>query len=244
VFGLYQVLLLEDGAEAAEIILRNPDKFNFSVTWVENGQLGLTRLKQRKFDLILSDIMMPGIDGFSFLERGGELIGRTPVIITSALGGREQVVRASALNVQGYLVKPITQRALIEKICSALNITFQDLIHKKEHPLSLEETILSEEQIKIRFAGIPDLSSGEKFARALAQMKSRYPELKEIVLEVPKEFCFEHASLDFLERAMLSVQKVMRIKPASVSLSGTYWFHVKRENLARQRMLGQCNLLQ
>ncbi len=81
----------------------------YDVTIATDGQEALKVANSTKFDAILLDLIMPNMDGFTFLE---QLKKKTPVIILSNLGQDEDKERAKALGAKDYFVKsntPITQ---------------------------------------------------------------------------------------------------------------------------------------
>jgi class 3 adenylate cyclase len=92
------------------------------VTLVENGRLALEALRGGGYDLLLLDIDMPELDGFSVLERmAGDLALRElPVIVTSAVEGLGSVVRCIELGAEDYLHKPVNPVLLKARIGASL----------------------------------------------------------------------------------------------------------------------------
>jgi len=75
-----------------------------------NGEVALEELRARRVDLVFLDLMMPVMDGLTFLQQKGEnaAIAEIPVIVCSALGDQDVVQNAKALGASSYLVKPFT----------------------------------------------------------------------------------------------------------------------------------------
>jgi len=92
-----------------------------------NGREALKRLKETDVDLIFLDLMMPEMDGLTFLKekQGDAQISGIPVIVCSALGERETVEKAHDLGAHSYIVKPFTLKAVEEKFREVLH-AFQD----------------------------------------------------------------------------------------------------------------------
>jgi len=98
-----------------------------SITEASNGIFGLEVLENRAgdIDLILCDLEMPEMDGRQFthklrsgkLERAADL----PVIVLTGHAGDEVVRGVISMNIQGYLVKPISKKMLVERIVHAMN---------------------------------------------------------------------------------------------------------------------------
>jgi DNA-binding response OmpR family regulator len=100
---LYESILLDEGYE---------------VIICEDAKIALKRLQKDIPDLIILDLMMPGIDGFHFLEKKKEMPGivDVPVIMLTARVDRESELKAYELGVVGYMVKPVGIAEITEKL--------------------------------------------------------------------------------------------------------------------------------
>ncbi len=89
-----------------------------------NGKAALERLKEKEVDLIFLDLMMPEMDGLTFLgiKREDPRLSPIPVIVCSALGEKETVDRAKELGATGYIVKPFTMKSVEEKFREAMTV--------------------------------------------------------------------------------------------------------------------------
>ena len=87
-----------------------------------NGRMALERMKERDVDLIFLDLMMPEMDGLTFLARKKEdpRICDIPVVVCSALGESETIERARELGAAGYIVKPFTLKSVEERFRQAM----------------------------------------------------------------------------------------------------------------------------
>ena len=85
-----------------------------NVTTATNGADALRIASEREFDVILSDISMPGMDGFEFLRRLRQISGRqhVPVIAITGFGRTDDVERARAAGFHSHLTKPLNLAAL------------------------------------------------------------------------------------------------------------------------------------
>ena len=113
---VYKVLLAEDDDNSAEVVIHTLDKYNFDVVHAVDGMAALSKVKTNSYDLIISDLMMPYLDGLAFLEKGAEHIKDTPTIMLTAAGERKNVLRAAQQHVNHYLLKPIDLEGLLEKV--------------------------------------------------------------------------------------------------------------------------------
>jgi PAS domain S-box-containing protein len=115
------ILLADDNADMREYVahlLR--DKYR--VHSVSDGLKAVKAARSVRPDLVLTDIMMPGLDGFGVLEaiRKDASLSSTPVILLSARAGEESSVEGLQAGADDYLVKPFTARELLARICSHL----------------------------------------------------------------------------------------------------------------------------
>lgn len=235
---VFRILLLEDNAEAADIVTRMLEGHNFDVTHAADGRTGMIKVKSTRFDLILCDLMMPGIDGWRFLERAADSIGQTPVVITTALSDRENVVKGVNFQVAGYLVKPIRYPALMEKVLRALKITDADLIRKQDFPFRATFARLDTE-FKIVLSGIPDDNSAAEFAAGLTG--NRTGKFTDCAIESPKEFAYSLRSADFLEKCVTLVTRELGISTARITLGGPFLrTTVAAESMGQSRVLAAC----
>ncbi len=117
------VVLVDDNADMrdyASRLLRS----EFHVTVANNGQEALTLIKARKPDLVLTDVMMPVLDGFGLLGaiRADSDIASIPVIMLSARAGEEARVEGLQAGADDYLVKPFTARELLARVRAHVSI--------------------------------------------------------------------------------------------------------------------------
>lgn len=118
-----KVLIVEDDKFLSELISTKLDKEGYEVDIALDGETGLTKIKEGKPDIVLLDIMLPGIDGFEVLEKmkAEEGSKNTPVIILSNFGQEEKVERGLTLGASDYLVKAnFTTGEIVEKIKATL----------------------------------------------------------------------------------------------------------------------------
>lgn len=235
---VFTVLLLEDNAESADIIIRFLEKFNFSVTHVTDGRPGIVKLKNSRFDLIVCDILMPGVDGWRFLERSAGDIGNTPVIVTTALNDRQSVLKGSSFHVAGYLVKPIEQQALLEKVTKALGIAISDLVNKKDHPFKIDVTG-TPSSLEITLEGIPEQGSEERLQEWLTNYAGR--EIVDAEIEMSKVLVYADNPLRFLERIVQLVGKQLKVKPPKIKLFGGFMkTSIAVNGIPQNATLAQC----
>ena len=113
------ILIVEDDKFLRELITQKLSKEGFNVSEAVDGEEGIKKIKEEKPQLVLLDLILPGIDGFEVLSRMKEdpIVSSTPVIILSNLGQKEDVEKGLKLGAVDYLIKAhFTPGEIIEKI--------------------------------------------------------------------------------------------------------------------------------
>jgi DNA-binding response OmpR family regulator len=114
-----KILIVEDDRFLRELIARKLKNEDYEVIEAVDGEEGAKLIKEGKPDLVLLDLILPGIDGFEVLKRAKEdpTTASIPVIILSNLGQREEIERGLKLGAIDYLIKAhFTPGEIIEKI--------------------------------------------------------------------------------------------------------------------------------
>ena len=114
-----KILLIEDDKFLRELIIQKLGREGFEVTEAPEGEAGLSKMKEDRPDLVLLDLILPGIDGFEVLSRMKKdpALASIPVIILSNLGQRDDVQKGIDLGAEDYLIKAhFTPGEIVEKI--------------------------------------------------------------------------------------------------------------------------------
>lgn len=118
-----KILIIEDDKFLRELIGKKLIAENFDILEAIDGENGLKTLQEQKPDLVLLDLILPGIDGFEVLSRikADDNLASMPVIILSNLGQKEDIDRGLKLGAVDYLVKAhFTPNEIVQKIKDAL----------------------------------------------------------------------------------------------------------------------------
>ena len=110
------VLLIEDDAEAAGLLMRGLRESGYTVDHAGDGREGLARALQGQFDLIVTDRMLPHLDGLTIIERLRTRGSGTPVLVLSALGSVDDRIRGLKAGGDDYLTKPFAFAELLARI--------------------------------------------------------------------------------------------------------------------------------
>ncbi len=116
-----QILLVEDNRVNRLLLARLVEQLGHSVNTAEDGLQALAALRGKRFDLLLLDIEMPGMNGFQVLEQltADPDLRELPVIVTSGLDGLANVVRCIELGAEDYLHKPVNPVLLRARIAAS-----------------------------------------------------------------------------------------------------------------------------
>ena len=114
------ILVVEDERPIAQVIADNLRFDGFDVLIAHDGETGLQTAQSETVDLILLDIMMPGMDGYEVCRRLREGGRRTPVIMLSARGEEVDKVLGLELGADDYITKPVGVRELLARVKAVL----------------------------------------------------------------------------------------------------------------------------
>lgn len=117
-----RILVVDDNPENCATLSRRLVKQGHTVTTAFDGETALERLRGEAFDLVLLDILMPGIDGYTVLKtiKADEQLRHVPVIMISALDEIESVVHCIESGAEDYLPKPFNPTLLRARIGASL----------------------------------------------------------------------------------------------------------------------------
>jgi two-component system, chemotaxis family, chemotaxis protein CheY len=121
----YSCLVVEDSPMMRQLLVFALHRIkNLQVTEAEDGVDGLRKLTNDKFDLVITDINMPIMDGLKLVRRirSDDKYKDVPIIIITTEGGSEDRQRALALGANAYITKPIQAPQVIAKVKELLQI--------------------------------------------------------------------------------------------------------------------------
>lgn len=115
-----RILVVEDNAELADGIRYNLELEGYEVAMAQDGHQGVQLAREWRPDLIILDLMLPGVDGYRVLQTVRGAGGRMPVLILTAKGEEADKVRGFRLDADQYVTKPFGLLELLERIRSLL----------------------------------------------------------------------------------------------------------------------------
>ena len=144
------VLLADDNADLRDYVRRLLEAGGYSVQAVSDGYAALDAARARRPDLLLTDVMMPRMDGFALLStiRNDETLADLPVIMLSARAGDEAQVEGLTKGADDYLAKPFSARELLARVSGTIAMAHvrrqaAEDVRKANRALALEREFLS-----------------------------------------------------------------------------------------------------
>src|SRR5687768_10538410 len=103
------ILVVDDNEMNRDMLSRRLKREGFNVAVAEDGYQALEMIKSEKFDLVLLDIMMPGLSGYEMLPiiRETKSLAELPIIMTTAKDQSDDIVEGLRLGANDYVTKPI-----------------------------------------------------------------------------------------------------------------------------------------
>ncbi len=140
---MYSILIIEDDPAYRSMMETILQMEGFEVQSAADGRAGLDQLIHRRPDLVLCDIMMPGMDGHSVLEtiRENDLLAEIPLIFVTALGERCDVRRGMSAGADDYLPKPFSAEELLSAVTGRLR-RLEAFNHQQVAAATIEELAL------------------------------------------------------------------------------------------------------
>ncbi len=118
-----KLLLIEDEPSVVSFIRRYLTEAGYDVSVALDGQSGLQMAMENNFQLIILDVMLPGMNGIAVCKELRKQQDATPILMLTALGSTENVVAGLDSGADDYLVKPFKQAELLARIRSLLRRT-------------------------------------------------------------------------------------------------------------------------
>jgi two-component system, OmpR family, alkaline phosphatase synthesis response regulator PhoP len=115
-----RILIVEDEESLADGILENLLMDGYAAEVAPDGDVALARIAEGGWDLVLLDVMLPGVDGFTICERTRAAGNQVPILFLTANSGEDDRIRGLELGGDDYLGKPFSLRELLLRIAAIL----------------------------------------------------------------------------------------------------------------------------
>jgi two-component system phosphate regulon response regulator PhoB len=116
------ILVIDDEKDLIELIRYNLEKEGYDIIAATDGQTGLEVATKHRPDLVVLDLMMPGIDGLAVCQklRADQKVGRTPVIMLTAKATEADRIVGLELGADDYITKPFSPREVVARVKAVL----------------------------------------------------------------------------------------------------------------------------
>ena len=146
------ILVVEDDRNIRELLQLYLEKEGYAVTIAEDGGQGMTKFRAIKPDLVLLDVMMPVMDGWTVCKTIRSE-SNTPVIMLTAKGETDDKVNGLRSGADDYVTKPFEMRELIARIEAVLRRTENGVAEKKPRRLVFDKLVIDMEAFELQIDG-------------------------------------------------------------------------------------------
>ncbi|MDX1547398.1 MAG: response regulator transcription factor [Rhodothermales bacterium] len=112
----YQVLYVEDDPQIGALVAGELEAMHCTVQWCHDGETGLHAFRERPFDLVVLDLMLPGLSGLDVCRRIRQVNPFVPIVMLTAKADMRDVVRGLELGADDYVTKPFRTAELLARI--------------------------------------------------------------------------------------------------------------------------------
>jgi two-component system alkaline phosphatase synthesis response regulator PhoP len=182
---LNRILLAEDEENLLQVIKLNLEMEGYSLTTVVNGNDALLEAKKNGFDLLILDVMMPGINGFDVCKEFRKSNTETPVLFLTARGSGEDRVTGLKIGADDYLVKPFNLEELLLRVKILLG-------RNKKTQIVAEDYSFGE--FKINFKTYEIFEKDKK----IAELGNREIQLLKLLIDKENQVVSREEILDFI----------------------------------------------
>jgi len=158
-----RVLIIEDDNDIRELIRHNLTREGFEVSTTAEGEKGLNIVQKENFDLVILDLMLPGMHGLEVCRRirSNPNLRGTGILIVTAKDEEADIVSGLELGADDYLVKPFSVRVLVARVRAVLRRVCDTEVETNEKPLkhgdlkidtSRHEVTINDELIELTLA--------------------------------------------------------------------------------------------
>ena len=157
-----KILLIEDEKDILELIAFNLEFSGYDVVKASNGEDGLKLAKKVVPDLVLLDLMLPGMDGFDVCRelKQDKSTRKIPVIMLTARGEDTDIVSGLELGAEDYITKPFSPKILVARIRRVLRRSVEQSVEDEVLSVNNIEMDVSKHRVSITGASV-DLSATE-----------------------------------------------------------------------------------
>ena len=156
-----KILVVDDEEDILELVRYNLAREGYKILCASSGEDGLKVAKAEKPNLIVLDLMLPGIDGLDVTRRlkADDATRKIPIVMLTAKGEESDIVTGLELGAEDYITKPFSPRVLVARIKAALRRELKGVIAEREviqiHEITIHpgrhEVLVNEKPVQLTF---------------------------------------------------------------------------------------------
>ncbi|MBB6500133.1 response regulator transcription factor [Pedobacter cryoconitis] len=150
---MFNIGLAEDDVKIASLVKTGLEEHNYNVTTIPDGLEALHTFQEGKFDLLILDIMMPGMNGIEVCRQIRQTNKDVPILMLTALGSIDDKVLGLNSGADDYLVKPFHFKELLARIEAMVRRLQNTTQHQQIHTLSFEDIVMDTYSKTVQRAG-------------------------------------------------------------------------------------------
>lgn len=157
--------VIEDETDIAELVRFNLALEGYQVETFASGEEGLKRTMEKPCDVLLLDLMLPGVGGLEVCKRLREFdkTQKLPIIMMTAKGEEQDIVRGLEMGADDYVTKPFSPKVLLARV--------QAVLRRAQGPVKEDATVLKEAGLVINAGRVEVFANGEKVDLTQSEFK-------------------------------------------------------------------------
>ena len=154
-----KILIVEDDRELQQLFSHVLMRNGYSVTGASNGQEGLDAMNRSYYDLIISDVMMPVMDGYQMVQKLREAGNATPVLMITAKDSFDDMRQGFISGTDDYMVKPVNVNEMVLRVGALLRRT--RMINERRQVVGT--TVMECDSLTVTVAGVGSVLPQKEF---------------------------------------------------------------------------------
>lgn len=146
------ILIVEDEKRVADLLKAGLEEAGFNVMVAYDGSMGLRLFRSNSFDLIISDIVLPGLDGFGLCREVRAADKNIPILMLTALGTTDDKLDGFDSGADDYMVKPFDFRELLARIKVLMRRSVAE--EKRSGPLTYADIVIDVDRHNVTRGGV------------------------------------------------------------------------------------------
>ncbi len=113
---MQRILIVEDDKRVADLLKKGLEEYGYQTMVAYDGEMGLRLFKSHEFQLVISDVILPKLDGFGLCKEIRQISEHTPILMLTALGTADDKLEGFDAGADDYMTKPFDFRELVARV--------------------------------------------------------------------------------------------------------------------------------